>query len=64
MTNALRLIAQYYFNEAKVGSPHISILIEIDYKYNQGCEELMLALRALKNKLRYNHCLCNTYNSC
>ena len=64
MTNDLRYIAQYYFNEAEVGSPYISILIEIDYKFNEGCEEIIRLLRALKNQLRYNNCLCNTYNSC
>ena len=64
MTNNLRHIAQYYFNEAEVGSPYIAILIEIDYKFIEGCEETIRLLRALKNKLRHNNCLCNIYNSC
>ena len=60
MTFALKQIAQYYFNEAEVGSPYISTLIEIDYQFNSGCEDMVRILRALKNKLRYNFCFCNT----
>ena len=64
MALALRHIAQYYFNEAEVGSPYISILIEIDYQFISACEDLIKIFRALKHKLRYNYCFCNTINTC
>ena len=61
MTLALKQIAQYYFNEAEVGSPYISTLMEIDYQFISGCEDMVRILQALKNKLRYNFCFCNTF---
>ena len=64
MTLALQRIAQYYFNEAEVGSPYISTLMEIDYQFNAGCDDLIKLLRAMKNSLRYDICICQTINSC
>ena len=64
MSLALQRIAQYYFNEAEVASPYISTLMEIDYLFSNGCDDLIKLLRAVKNDLRYNICICNTINSC
>ena len=64
MSLALQRIAQYYFNEAEVGSPYISTLMEIDYQFNAGCDDLIKLLRAVKNSLKYDICICETINSC
>ena len=64
MTLALQRIAQYYFNEAEVASPYISVLMEIDYQFNAGCDDLIKLFRAVKNDLQYEICICNTINSC
>ena len=64
MTLALQRIAQYYFNEAEVASPYISVLMEIDYHFNAGCDDLIKLFRAVKNNLQYEICICNTINSC
>ena len=64
MTNTLRQIAKYYFGEAKVDASYMTPIIRIENKFNEGCEEFLRLLQALKNNLQYNHCLCNTHNSC
>ena len=64
MTFALQRIAQFYFAEAELGSPYISILLEIDNQFIDGCEDLIKILRALKNQLQYNICFCNTLDCC
>ena len=64
MTYSLKQIGQYYFNEAEFGSPHISVLMEIDFQFIDGCEHMVRILEALKNKLQINHCICNKFNSC
>ena len=64
MTFALQRIAQFYFNEAEVGSPFISVLLEIDCQFSAGCDDIIRILRALKNKLCYNICFCNTIDTC
>ena len=64
MALALQRIAQYYFNEAEVGSPYIASLIEIDYQFSAGCDEMIKLLRAVKNYLQYDICICDTINSC
>ena len=61
---ALQRISQYYFNEAEVASPYIAQLMEIDYMFNTGCDDLIKLLRAVKNNLRYDICVCATINSC
>ena len=64
MTYSLKQIGQYYFNEAEFQSPYISILIEIDYQFHDGCDHMIKILDALKNKLQINHCICNKFNTC
>ena len=64
MTYALQRIAQYYFNEAEVSSPYIAVLIEFDFQFNTGCDQMIQILKALKNKLYFDYCFCNTLETC
>ena len=64
MANTLRHIGQHYFGEAKVDAKYITPIIRIENEFNEGCEEFIRLLQALKNHLQYNLCLCNTHNSC
>ena len=61
MTNALQRITQYYFSQTQMVP---SNMLSLSNKFNEGCEEIIRLLQAIKNKLRYNYCICNTHNSC
>ena len=64
MTLDLQKIAKHYFHKVQLGSPNATRFMEIEQQFQTGCEQMKTLLRALKNKLLYNRCFCNTLRSC
>ena len=63
MAISLQTIGNHYFEETHFG-PQQHRLLSIQNQFNNGCDHIIRLLKATQTFLRYNFCLCNTFNSC
>ena len=63
MIQCLKRIAQYYFNEAQVGSRNVAVMMEIDFQFTTGCDSITEILNAVKSKILNDSCYCLTNNN-
>ena len=63
MTEALQTIAHHYFRQTQFG-PNQYRLLDFQNQFDDGCDKLTKLLKTTQILLRFNYCLCNTYNTC